>query len=358
MACLYPKKRSPFWYVKYTDRTGRVRNQSTGLRVDSAADTEKANLLRAEMEVAERSRAVVTATGDGWEFALPFLRQRCAGAGKARTRERYEACWRQVSHWLTLNHVHGPSQVTHRHLEEYLRWRSSQVKPSSGRKVSWNCAMLDIAPWSLVMQKAVWLGIIKANPLLRHGFKKEELEKVKPEVTDAEFALILPALKAEAKADPSKRWMLESFLIGMETGCRLRETAIPLKCVDFEAKIITFPAPKGGRKKAFSIPMPAKLEPLLRRMRDEGRKVTVKFPFQPSRQWSLFFARLRMSHLCFHCLRVTKVTRLRREGVPREVAMRLVNHSSELIHLLYDRHQVEDLRKWANAGSPSSSAAR
>jgi len=342
--------------VKYTDQTGKLRNRSTGLRVDSAADTEKANLLRAEMEVVERSRAVVTATGESWDFALPFLRQRCAG--RARTWDRYQACWRQVSHWLTLNHVHGPAQVTHQHLESYLRWRSSQVKPSSGRKVSWNCAMLDIAPWSLVMQKAVWLGMIKANPLLRHGFKKEEVEKVKPEITDAEFAIILPALKKEAKKDPSKRWMLESFLIGMETGCRLRETAIPLKCIDFKAKIITFPVPKGGRKKAFSIPMPRKLEPLFQKMKAEGRRVTLEFPFQPSRQWTLFFGRAGLKHLCFHCLRVTKVTRMRREGVPREVAMRLVNHSSELIHLLYDRHQVEDLRKWADAGSPSSAAAR
>ena len=74
-------------------------------------------------------------------------------------------------------------------------------------------------------------------------------------------------------------------------------------------------------------------------------------PFQPSRKWGHFFKMLGLDHLCFHCSRVTKVTRLRREGVPREVAMRLVNHSSELIHLLYDRHRVDDLRAYSDAGS-------
>ncbi len=37
-----------------------------------------------------------------------------------------------------------------------------------------------------------------------------------------------------------------------------------------------------------------------------------------------------------HC-GVTYVNRLRRAGVPREAAMWLVNHSSELIHQIYQR---------------------
>jgi hypothetical protein len=49
---------------------------------------------------------------------------------------------------------------------------------------------------------------------------------------------------------------------------------------------------------------------------------------------------------CFHCLRVSYVNRLRRAGVPREVAMRLVNHASELIHKIYQREKVEDVAQW------------
>jgi integrase len=92
--------------------------------------------------------------------------------------------------------------------------------------------------------------------------------------------------------------------------------------------------------------MPTALKPLLERLKAEGRHHTVDFPFQPSRRWQQFFAKLKMPHLCFHCLRVTYVNRLRRAGVPREVAMRLVNHSSELVHRIYQREKVEDVVKW------------
>src|SRR2546429_4951143 len=59
--------------------------------------------------------------------------------------------------------------------------------------------------------------------------------------------------------------------------------------------------------------------------------------------------KVKKTHLCFHCLRVTYVNRLRRAGVPREVAMRLVNHASELIHQIYQREKVEDLVQWRDA---------
>jgi hypothetical protein len=45
----------------------------------------------------------------------------------------------------------------------------------------------------------------------------------------------------------------------------------------------------------------------------------------------------------------TYVNRLRRAGVPREAAMRLVNHSSELIHQVYQREKVEDVAQWRDA---------
>jgi len=41
--------------------------------------------------------------------------------------------------------------------------------------------------------------------------------------------------------------------------------------------------------------------------------------------------------------------RLRHAGVPREAAMRLVNHSSELIHQVYQREKIEDVAQWRDA---------
>jgi len=137
--------------------------------------------------------------------------------------------------------------------------------------------------------------------------------------------------------------------ISLNTGCRLRETQIPLSYIDFQESKITFPNPKGGEDRAFSVPMPTALEALFRRLASERKQCTLEFPFQPSRRWQQFFIKIKKEHLCFHCLRVTYVNRLRRAGVPREVAMRLVNHSSELIHKIYQRERVEDVVKWRDA---------
>ena len=56
-----------------------------------------------------------------------------------------------------------------------------------------------------------------------------------------------------------------------------------------------------------------------------------------------------MPHLSFHCLRVTYLNRLRRVFVPREAAMRLVNHASDLVHQIYQREKVEDVVRWRDA---------
>ena len=60
--------------------------------------------------------------------------------------------------------------------------------------------------------------------------------------------------------------MQVSFEIALHTGCRIRETRIPMNCIDFAENKITFPAPKGGEDRAFSIPMPTALRPLLARI--------------------------------------------------------------------------------------------
>ena len=186
------------------------------------------------------------------------------------------------------------------------------------------------------------MGHADANPLASIKIPREKSPK-KPELADQEIVQIRQALREEPE------WMQISFDISLNTGCRLRETRIPLNCVDFVENKITFPHPKGGEARAFSIPMPTAIRPLLERLANEKRHYTVEFPFQPSRRWQQFFIKVKKPHLCFHCLRVTYVNRLRRAGVPREVAMRLVNHASELVHQVYQREKVEDLVQWRDA---------
>ncbi len=107
--------------------------------------------------------------------------------------------------------------------------------------------------------------------------------------------------------------------------------------------------------------MPTAIRPLLERLRLAKSRYTLKFPFQPSRRWQQFFIKIKTMHLFFHCLRVTYVNRLRRAGVPREAAMRLVNHALELVHQIYQREKVDDVVQWRDAvrfPGTNSSAAR
>lgn len=144
-------------------------------------------------------------------------------------------------------------------------------------------------------------------------------------------------------------WMQVAFALPLPTDCRLRETRIPLNCLDSAENRITFPNPKAGEDRAFSIPMPSALKPTLERQKKERRRCTVGVPFQSSRRWQQLFIKTKMRHLCFRDLRVTFVNRLRRAVVLREVAMRLVNHCSELVHRIYQREKLEDVAQWRDA---------
>lgn len=338
MAYLYRKLRSPFWYIQYVDADKIKHDKSTGFRADDPNDTAKAKVLRAELEAREYQR-VPMVNGAAWDYWVPkYFERHCPTKA---TLDRYEDAWKWVALWLQNNRIHSPRQLTYRLAIEYLDWRTT-FKKRTGKIVGRNTAILEIKLLSLVMGEAVRLGHADANPLVSMKLRRDRQAK-KPELTDDEIIEIQQALKTEPE------WMQVSFEIGLHTGCRLRETRIPLSCVEFRETKITFPNPKGGEERAFSIPMPTVLMPLLEKLKAEKRSYTLEFPFQPSRRWQQFFIKIKRTHLCFHCLRVTYVNRLRRAGVPREVAMRLVNHASQLVHQIYQREKVDDVMQWRDA---------
>ena len=267
-----------------------------------------------------------------------FLERHCQ---TDRTAQRYGGSWKWLSLWLQTRRLHSPRAITYRNALEYLDWRTTYRK-KSGKRAGRNTAIMELKLLALIMGEAVRLGHADANPLVSMKLKKDKSEK-KPEMTDKEIKTIRSALKDEPE------WMQTAFEISLHTGCRLRETRIPAECIDFKEDKITFPSPKGGEERAFSIPMPTALRQLLEKIQKSKKKFSVEFPFQPSRRWQQFFAKVKLPHLCFHCLRVTYVNRLRRAGVPREVAIRLVNHASELIHKIYQREKIEDVAQWRDA---------
>jgi integrase len=340
MAYLYRKNRSPFWYVVYFDADQKERHRSTGLRADDPNDTAKAKGLRAELEAKEHRRAPVQ-NWENWDTWVPnFLKRHCESP---RTHERYLDAWKWVAFWLQNRRFHSPKDITYRNALEYIDWRTSHKK-KTGKTVGRNTAIIELKVLAMLMGEAVRLGHADANPLVSLKLRRDKAAK-KPEMTDDEIVMIRDALREEPE------WMQVAFEIAFHTGCRLRETRIPLNCIDFAEKKITFPSPKGGEDRAFSIPMPSALQPMFEGMRRTRKAFTLDFPFQPSRRWQQLFIKIKKPHLCFHCLRVSYVNRLRRAGVPRDAVMRLVNHASELIHRVYQREKVEDVAQWRDAVS-------
>ena len=77
------------------------------------------------------------------------------------------------------------------------------------------------------------------------------------------------------------------------------------------------------------------LLPLVKKARKEGRKTLVELPAQPSPRWIKFFKSIGLDDLCFHCTRVTVVTRLCEAGFSESQTMSYVGHTSELVHAVY-----------------------
>lgn len=313
---------------------GEWRSRNTGLRADSPVDTRRARLLAEERTWHESESAPGTASG--WSWVRAWLK---SSALSTLSEVSYAGRWRHVAEFLDEREILSPAAVRHEHAQEYVEWRMAQSRPN-GKLISRNTAVAEAKLWKSVMLEAVNRGLIDASPLAKAKLRRDTPAE-KPEVTPEEQATIEAALASEPV------WMRRAWQIAMATGCRLRETRIELRNVDLPRGTIYFPAPKGGRKKAYSIPLPASLRPLFEAMREAGERVTLEFPDQPSRAWGHFFNRVGLPHLCFHCSRVSFITRLSRAGAPLAVAMRLVNHASTSIHRIYQRTTLDDLAGWA-----------
>jgi len=232
---------------------------------------------------------------ESWDTWIPkCLERHCESE---HTLARYTGNWKWLALWLQTQRLHSPHAITYRNTREYVDWRTA-YKKKSGRSDGRNTAIMELKLLAMIIGEAVRLGHADANPLVSLKLRKDKFDK-KPELTDKEITVIWEVLKSEPES------MQVAFDISLHTGCRLQETRLPLNCIDFKENKITFPSPKGGEDRAFSVPMPSALRPLFERIREAKQKLTVEFPFQPSRRWQQFFTKPKMPHLCFHYLRVT-----------------------------------------------------
>lgn len=333
MSSIYKRPRSPFWWIKFEDSSGRIIRQSLKLKWSSAADTQRALIERNHRETDELERA----KGDPkqrWESWVPaFIELHYQNPLTLRS---YSRCWRYILIFLRQRKLHFPAQVGYQDCVDYVAWRAAGDKSLGVLPGARNTALCELKVFSVVMKEARRRGFCAANPCASLGINKSK-PKVKPEISTEHLELIHAKLAGEPE------WMLTSFLISLYTGCRLSETRIELAtCVDLERRKIHFADPKGG--KPFTIPMRDELQPMFMRLIASGAVWTYDPQPMASIKWIQFFRRIGLPQYSFHCLRVTFISIGARAGIDERAMMRLVNHARSAIHAVYQRFSCEDLR--------------
>ncbi len=245
-----------------------------------------------------------------------------------------------------MQNVHSPAAVTRDHALKYIKWRCSLRKEKSKRTVGRNTALSDLRWAGTLLREAMERQTINRNPWGNLGFERDEV-KEKPELLNEHIALI------RAKLVSQPVWMRRSFEIALHTGLRFSETRIRLSSIDEEIKTACIDKPKGGKKRAYSIPIPAALRVMFSNCKATREAYTWTVPEEERAftglAWSNFFSELSLGDgYCFHCTRVTFISRGARAGIPEHVMMKLVNHASSEIHRIYRRVSVRDVAQYVD----------
>lgn len=347
-ASVYTRARSPRFRISYWCPTTQKRlHETTPFLIADPQGRRKALALAYEKSKAARADKDVGGA-DRWErWGDDFIRDRYRG--RTKTLDRMLGAWRQWMQFCAEEAIRVPRALDYNAVLRFITWRRAQVKPS-GRNVSKNTALCDVRVMSVVMREALRRGFADTNHCEKLGIAKDTA-KQKPEITDAEIARI----RAQLAARPA--WMQTCFEIALHQGCRLTETSVPLGAIDLQRQTITFSA-KGrrGEKHVFTTSLHPALRPMVEEMQRKKQERTCVLPQMAAKEWHTFFKEIKLPHLCFHCTRVTVITRMARAGVPISQAMAFVGHASETIHRIYQRLATGDLAKAVAALSFPGSA--
>ena len=342
MASIYTRKDSPWFWIRYKTKAGRWACKATRYRTDNTLHRAKARQEAAELSITEHDKRNTDLT---WVDDLISTHP-----VSDNTRIYYRNSWRNLLRFMAERDI-ALEDFTPATAHLYIAWRTSTPKTNGGFVVR-NQALQDIKILKWIHRQGRLLGHLTTMAMVDFRSRKSPVRR-KPVFTEQDIARCREALASRYIPD----WMRNSFEIAYHTGCRLKETRLPLSCIDLEAGTMTFPEPKGGSGRSYTIPIPDGLIPMFRKLKATPRSHTFEWPgagTKVSCYWRRFFNLVGLKHHSFHGLRATRVTNLRRAGIVQAVAMRLVNHSSTLVHDLYQRHSVEDLRNYVNAGLPTS----
>lgn len=334
MAFIYQRKGSPFHWISYRHPiTGKRVCESTGLRVSNRSETRLAHARVLEISAKELAVKRVVAS-EAWGYWVePFLNARYSTASQYGTLERTKTAWRNITAFLEERGLRFPRQLRREDLYDYIEWRKTACNDRV-RPCSFNTARHEVKMLGMILAEAVVREYCTLNVARDLGIKKET-PRQKPEFTTEDILEIRNRLQAEPE------WMRVSFEISIHHGTRLRATQVDLgQDVDWIAGTITF-LEKGSRR--LTVPIAPGVRPILERRRAEGHRFSCLLPRGASKAWRSFFDRMGRRDFCFHCCRVTTVSRLARAGVSEAIAKRFVGHASTEIHRSYQRLGVRDL---------------
>jgi site-specific recombinase XerC len=327
MASFFQHKNSGFYYLK-VKRGGKWVQVPTNIRVEHVDSLRRVKMMALQESAKELE---IPRGSSGWEWVPGFLRTQFGEV--STTLQRYGEAWTALEIYIALKECLGPERVTHTLCYEYCDWRVS-CREHGMRPVKWNTALHELKVFSRILSEAVKRGMIQANPCFRLGLRRRNT-RVKPEITHEEQAIIEEALKNQPQ------WMQDSWTIAMCQGFRLSETNCPLSRVEFGLGTISV---IGKGHKVHTAPLHPKVREIaLRAKQAKQERLLDRFPHKASLHWVKFFRSIGMSHLSFHCTRVTVVTRLARSGASKAQTMAYVGHASETVHEVYLRLSAPDV---------------
>jgi len=343
----YTRKHRRHFFVQFTDpTTGKRRVLVTKVRKTEEDAKLKLAKIRNQIEkqILEGSACVSADPQRGWAWVLSWINERYGNNEASLVKHRSQ--WNFLSAFFDEYKVQAPAAVTRDHALAYIKWRCSLRKEKSKRSVGRNTALADLRWGGTLLREAIEREAIHRNPWEKLRFERDEV-KEKPELLDDHIALI------RAKLADRPEWMGRSFEIAINTGLRFSETRIRLANIDADIKTACIEKPKGGKKKAYSIPIPTVLRSMLSGCKAARETYTWTVPEDDrpftGLAWSKFFSELNLGEgFCFHCTRVTFITRGARAGIPEHVMMKLVNHASSEIHRIYRRVSVQDVAQYVD----------
>ena len=328
MASLRKLARSPYWYIRYRDvETAVWKDECLKLRHDDAKETRSA---RREM-IKRSSDEGLVGPVHGEEFSAWVPAYISSHYTNARSSKRYTHVWERLDEWLRENRIRHPRELKYQHAGEYLAHREAEG-------AAHNTARMEVKFLSFVMSEAIRREFADRNTI---ALKRIEIAapREKKELSDDDIA---GARAAFAKEAP---WMGRVFEILIHLGCRFAEASIPWESVDFEAGTIQIADSKrkvGDPKKLFLAPLGDQLAAYLKPLAKPGERTVPPLSGEMN-----FRFNYRMKAACgatSHSCRVSFISRCHRAGLRETEAMRLVNHSTRMVHRIYSRMSIDDAK--------------